>query len=92
MQLVLERDKHLTFDVGLIQLIFIPVCSPNTCNISVKLRRGFALHSVLFIEFGKGSGRASSSALLAYSGKIVAGKALAAQEAGKRSTFCCRQF
>ena len=28
---VLERgsiDKHLTFDVGLIQLSFIPVCSP----------------------------------------------------------------
>ena len=46
MQPVLERgsiDKPLTFDVGLIQLSFIPVCSPNTCNISVKLRRGFAL-------------------------------------------------
>ena len=31
MQPVLERgsiDKHLTFDVGLIQLSFIPVCSP----------------------------------------------------------------
>ena len=36
-------DNPLTFDVGLIQLTFIPVCSPNTCNISVKLRRGFAL-------------------------------------------------
>ena len=51
MQPVLERgsiDKPLTFDVGLIQLSFIPVCSPNTCNISVKLREG--LHSlVLFI-------------------------------------------
>ena len=40
---VLERgsiDKFQTFDVGLIQLnsAFIPVCSPNTCNISVKLR------------------------------------------------------
>ena len=40
MQPVLERgsiDKPLTFDVGLIQLSFIPVCSPNTCNISVKI-------------------------------------------------------
>ena len=36
-------DKPLTFDIGLIQLSYIPVCSPNTCNISVKLRRGFAL-------------------------------------------------
>ena len=35
MQPVLERgyvDKPLTFDVGLIQLSFIPVCSPNTCS------------------------------------------------------------
>ena len=43
MQPVLERgsiDKPLTFDVGLIQLSFIPVCSPITF---VKLRRGFAL-------------------------------------------------
>ena len=38
MQPVLERgsiDKHLTFEVGLIQLSLIPVCSPtvyNTCN------------------------------------------------------------
>ena len=35
MQLVLERgsiDKPLTFDVGLIQFSFIPVCSPNTCK------------------------------------------------------------
>ena len=33
MQPVLERgsiDKPLTFDVGLMQLSFIPVCSPNT--------------------------------------------------------------
>ena len=33
MQPVLEQgsiDKPLTFDVGLIQLSFIPVCSPNT--------------------------------------------------------------
>ena len=45
MQTVLEQgsiDKPLTFD-GLIQLSFIPVCSLNTCNISVKLCRGFAL-------------------------------------------------
>ena len=28
-------DKPLTFDLALIQLSFIPVCSPNTCNISV---------------------------------------------------------
>ena len=49
MQPVLERgsiDKPLTFDVGLIQLSFIPVCSPNTC---VKLHRGFALYF-----YGKG--------------------------------------
>ena len=47
MQPVLERgsiDIPLTFDGGLIQLSFIPVCSPNTCNISVKLCRGFAFH------------------------------------------------
>ena len=46
MQTLLEQgsiDKPLTFDVGLIQLSFIPVCSLNTCNISVKLCRGFAL-------------------------------------------------
>ena len=46
MQTVLEQgsiNKPLTFDVGLIQLSFIPVCSLNTCNISVKLCRGFAL-------------------------------------------------
>ena len=45
MQTVLEQgsiDNPLTFDVGLIQLSFIPVCSLNTCNISVKLCRGFA--------------------------------------------------
>ena len=32
MQPVLERgsiDKPLTFDIGVIQLSFIPVCSPN---------------------------------------------------------------
>ena len=55
MQPVLERgsiDKPLIFDVCLIQLSFIPVCSPNTCNISVKLRRGFALQcfSLLLLE------------------------------------------
>ena len=46
MQPVLERgsiDIPLTFDGGLIQLRFIPVCSPNICNISVKLCRGFAI-------------------------------------------------
>ena len=46
MQTVLDQgsiDKPLTFDVGLIQLSFIPVCLLNTCNISVKLCRGFAL-------------------------------------------------
>ena len=35
MQLVLDRgstDKPLTFDVGLIQLSFIPVCSPNSVS------------------------------------------------------------
>ena len=35
MQTVLEQgsiDKPLTFDVGLIQLSFIPVCSLNTCS------------------------------------------------------------
>ena len=53
MQPLLERgsiDKPLTFDVGLIQLSFIPVCSPNTCNISVKLRRGFAFHCNIIIN------------------------------------------
>ena len=43
MQPVLERgsiDIPLTFDGGLIQLSFIPVCSPNTSNISVKLCEG----------------------------------------------------
>ena len=52
MHTVLEQgsiDKPLTFDVGLIQLSFIPVSSPNTCNISVKLRRGFALQCFSFI-------------------------------------------
>ena len=46
MQTVLEQgsiDKPLTFDVGLIQLSFIPVRALNICNISVKLCRGFAL-------------------------------------------------
>ena len=50
MQTVLEQgsiDKPLTFEVGLIQLSFIPVCSLNTCNISVKLREG--LHFSAFI-------------------------------------------
>ena len=57
MQTVLEQgsiDKPLTFDVGLIQLSFIPVCSLNTCNISVKLWRGFALQcfSLLLLTLG----------------------------------------
>ena len=54
MQPVLERgsiDKPLTFDVGLIKLSFIPVCSPTTCNISVKLRRGFALYCFSFFIY-----------------------------------------
>ena len=57
MQPVLERgsiDKPLTFDVGLIQLSFVPVCSPNTCNISVKLREGLhfsAFHFFIFLFF-----------------------------------------
>ena len=42
-------DIPLTFDVGLIQLSFIPVCSPNTCIISVKLCRGFALQCFSFV-------------------------------------------
>ena len=55
MQTVLEQgsiDKPLTFDVGLIQLSFIPVCSLNTCNISVKLCRGFALQCFSFCARG----------------------------------------
>ena len=62
MQTVLEQgsiDKPLTFDVGLIQLSFIPVCSLNTCNISVKLCRGFgALQCFSFrlvLAYRKGS-------------------------------------
>ena len=53
MHTVLEQgsmDKPLTFDVGLIQLSFIPVCSLNTCNISVKLCRGFALQCFSFCQ------------------------------------------
>ena len=54
MQTVLEQgsiDKPLTFDVGLIQLSFIPVCSlNNTCNISVKLCRGFTLQCFSFLQ------------------------------------------
>ena len=54
MQTVLEQgsiDKPLTFDVGLIQLSFIPVCSLNTCNISVKLCR-VSSHYLLVITRG----------------------------------------
>ena len=50
---VLERgsiDNPLTFDVGLIQLSFIPVCSPNTCNISVKLREGLHFSAFHFLK------------------------------------------
>ena len=53
MQTVLEQgsiDKPLTFDVGLIQLSFIPVCSLNTCNISVKLCRGFVLQCFSYLS------------------------------------------
>ena len=49
---MLERgsiDKPLTFDIGLIQLSFIPVYSPNTCNISVKLHEG--LHFSAFLRY-----------------------------------------
>ena len=53
MQPVLERcsiDKPLTFDVGFIQLSFIPVCSPNTCNIIFfQSNCAEGLHIVLFI-------------------------------------------
>ena len=51
MQTVLEQgsiDKPLTFDVGLIQLSFIPVCSLNTCS-RIVLR---VCTSVLFITYG----------------------------------------
>ena len=53
MHTVLEQgsiDKPLTFDVGLIQLSFIPVCSLNTCNISVKIVPRVCT-SVLFITY-----------------------------------------
>ena len=55
MQTVLEQgsiDKPLTFDVGLIQLSFIPVSSLNTCNISVKLCRGFAALQCFSLTLG----------------------------------------
>ena len=56
MQTVLKQgsiDKPLTFDVGLIQLSFIPVCSLHTCNISVKLSHRFALQcfSLIYSSF-----------------------------------------
>ena len=58
MQPVLERgsiDKPLTFDVGLIQLSFIPVCSPNIYmqHFSQIARRVCTL--VLFIITGEPS-------------------------------------
>ena len=55
MQTVLEQgsiDKPLTFDVGLIQLSFIPVCSLNTCNISVKLCQAFAALQCFSLTLG----------------------------------------
>ena len=54
MQPALERgsiDKPLIFYISLIQLRFTPVCLPNTCNISVKLREGLhfsAFHLDMF--------------------------------------------
>ena len=71
MQTVLEQgsiDKPLTFDVGLIQLSFIPVCSLNTCNISVKLCRGFAALQCFSFwsgrDFGPGDQHPQDSALV----------------------------
>ena len=49
MQPVLERgsiDKPLTFDIGLIQLSFIPVCSPNT--VTFQSNRAEGLHFSAF--------------------------------------------
>ena len=43
MQPVLEQgsiDKTLTFDVGLIELSFIPVCSPNTATFQSNCAEG----------------------------------------------------
>ena len=65
MQTVLEQgsiDKPLTFDIGLIQLSFIPVCSLNTCIISVKLCWGFAaLQCFSFVKHSTASSSWSSS-------------------------------
>ena len=63
MQTVLEQgsiDKPLTFDVGLIQLSFIPVCSLNTCDISVKLCQGFALQCFSFKVYADFSASAAT--------------------------------
>ena len=73
MQTVLEQgsiDKPLTFDVGLIQLSFIPVCSLNTCNISVKLCRGFALQCFSFkdVMFCAGMSVRMSTSIKCYEG------------------------
>ena len=49
MQTVLEQgsiDKPLTFDVGLIQLSFIPICSLNTCTGVLKISLAGANNSV----------------------------------------------
>ena len=56
MQTVLEQgsiDKPLTFDVRLLQLSFIPVCSLNTCNISVKLCEGLHFSAFFIIVVTK---------------------------------------
>ena len=74
MQTVLEQgsiDKPLTFDVGLIQLSFIPVCSLNTCNISVKLCRGFALQCSFHYSGGELGGWCGK--IVACSGSCVSG-------------------
>ena len=60
MQPVLERgsiDKPLTFDVGLIQLSFIPVCSPNHATFQLNCATGLHFSAFHFISFdGHGHG------------------------------------
>ena len=63
MQPVLERgsiDNPLIFDVGLIQLSFIPVCSPNTQHFSQIAQRvcTLVLLIIIIINFDE---RAESS-------------------------------
>ena len=66
MQHVLEQgsiDNPLTFDVGLIQLSFILVCSPNTCNISVNCTEGLhfsAFHLFIFLVVALNIGPAAA--------------------------------